>query len=102
MFKRCCTDNLKMQPFYRFLAFWLHENCGVPYDRQHRGRTFNTFASLHGKVNIMLGFAATEAARAEKALAGHSVEDGNVATFRKTSIEFSFPLWRAPGIHMDP
>ena len=92
MFKRCCTDNLKIQPFYRFLASWLHDRYRVPYDRKNRSRTFHAFAAGHGKINIMIGFAVDEAARKEKTLAGHSEEDASVATFRRTTIEFSFPL----------
>jgi hypothetical protein len=92
MFKRCCTDNLKIQPFYRFLASWLHDHYRVPYDRKNRSRTFHAFSAAHGKINIMIGFAVDEAARKEKTLAGHSEEDASVATFRRTCIEFSFPL----------
>ncbi|MEY2605741.1 MAG: hypothetical protein QOH31_3557 [Verrucomicrobiota bacterium] len=93
MFKRCCTDNLKIQPFYRFLASWLHLNYrGVPYERNHRSRTFHAFAGMHGKINVMIGFAANELERKEKTLAGHSQENGYVATFRKASVEFTFPL----------
>jgi hypothetical protein len=50
MFKRCCTDNLKIQPFYRFLAFWLHKNYGVPYDRTHRSRTFHALLPFTEKL----------------------------------------------------
>ena len=92
MFKRCCTDNLKIQPFYRFLAWWLHRNYNLPYDRNNRSRTFHMFAAAHGKINVMIGFAANELERKHKTLSGHSEEEGHLATFRRTTVEFSFPL----------
>jgi hypothetical protein len=92
MFGRCCTDNLKIKPFYRFLAWWLHKNYNLPYDRLHLGRTFHAFAGSHGKINVIIGFAVNEAARKEKTVSGHTNAVSCVAKYRRNTVEFSFPL----------
>jgi hypothetical protein len=74
------------------LEFRKDRHYAVPYDRNNRSRTFHAFAAAHGKINVMIGFAANESGRKEQTLAGHSEEEGYVAAFRRTSIEFSFPL----------
>lgn len=91
MFKRCCTNNLKIQPFYRFPAHWLAERSEITTAGSSKGSVFFRFAAVLGKINVILGFASTEARRAEKTLSGQ--ESGNlISRFRKTTIEFSFPL----------
>lgn len=59
-YPKTCTDRLKLQPIYRFLAVWLHERYGVVLNKKEGIRQF---AAQHGKIKMMIGIAAGEEKR---------------------------------------
>lgn len=62
-FPKTCTDNLKIQPIYRFLEQWLGDNYGV---RVGRKKGFYEFEEGHGRVCVLLGIAGGEESRMAK------------------------------------
>lgn len=60
VFRKTCTDNLKLKPIYRFLESWLQKNYGT---RCSRKQGFYDFAAKHGKISIILGIAKGEEGR---------------------------------------
>ncbi len=63
VFKRSCTDNLKVKVIYRFLAWWLQQNYGL---KKARKQGFYQFKRLFGKLNVLIGFAKGEEKRIKK------------------------------------
>jgi len=58
--KKSCTDKLKIQPIYRFLNNWIHEEYGfVELNKQ----ALTQFAEDYGKINVLIGFGADERQR---------------------------------------
>ncbi len=60
-FKKTCTDNLKLQPIYKYLEDYIHEK----YDLDKKGgkRAFNEYAEKHGKILMMIGISKGEESR---------------------------------------
>lgn len=90
-FARTCTSNLKLTPFYRFLAHYISVAYGMPYDPTRLGKTYFPFAAKHGKINVILGFACNEESRAKKTTESLDNE-ALTSAFRRACTEFSFPL----------
>ncbi len=65
VFNKSCTDNLKIQPLYRYLNVWLSYHFGIPKSGgKHRTkRALVEFAEKHGPVRMMLGIAKGEEGR---------------------------------------
>lgn len=73
-----CSDNLKIKPIYRFLAHYIHSHYG--FERQgiclkskkgffNNAATFLYFASLYGKINMLIGIARSEEKRINNEIA---------------------------------
>lgn len=59
-FPKTCTDRLKIQPFYRWLEHHLVTHYGVAGGHK---RGLRAFTALHGRVRVLIGIGAEEAAR---------------------------------------
>lgn len=72
-FAKTCTDNLKVQPIYR----WLEQHIGTTYGFKASRRTaggrwskhvaLQAFAKAHGKIRVLIGIAKGEEKRVAKA-----------------------------------
>lgn len=84
-YRKTCTDNLKVQPIYRFLERVLH----VEYEFSGPGKeNFYQFVRLFGKpVRMLLGIAAGEESR----VADHS----KLPVWMQDCVEFVYPLIEA-------
>ena len=60
-FPKTCTDNLKIQPIYRWLNEWCADRTGKPADR--KGGLYS-WAARHGRIRVLIGIAAGEEKRA--------------------------------------
>jgi hypothetical protein len=89
MFSRTCTDNLKIQPMYRFLGHWLREQGYAPGSK-NAAEPFRAFAMKHGRVRMTLGFTFDEGKRVDKTLKRAASAEN--PAYRRDCIEFSFPL----------
>ena len=82
-FPKTCTDNLKIQPIYRFLEDWVAFEYG--YERSLRGKkALQAFAADHGKITVLIGIAAGEEVRAKG--------NGNGPKWRQAAIDIQYPL----------
>lgn len=59
-YPKTCTDQLKLQPIYRFLEHWVSKRYGVSHGRK---RGLREFAALHGRIHMILGIAKGEERR---------------------------------------
>ena len=59
-YPKTCTDNLKLQPIYRYVEDWLGRVYGIATGRK---RGFIEFAQRHGKIKMLLGIARGEEGR---------------------------------------
>lgn len=59
-YPKTCTDQLKIQPIYRFLEQWLADRYGVQCNKK---KGFREFALLYGKIHMMIGIAKGEEKR---------------------------------------
>jgi hypothetical protein len=84
-YRKSCTDNLKIQPIYRFIESVLRSEYGLG----GAGREpFSQFVRLHGKrIRMLLGIAAGEESR----VADHS----KLPTWMQDSVVFIYPLVEA-------
>lgn len=57
---KSCTDNLKIKPFYRFLAEWVRREMGMPYSGTE---SLVRFARRYGKIRVLIGFTKGEEGR---------------------------------------
>ncbi len=89
MFSRTCTDNLKIQPMYRFLAQWLR-NQGYAPDSKNAAEPFRAFAKENGRIRMCLGFTFDEGKRVDKTLKRAASQE--TPAYRRDCVEFSFPL----------
>jgi hypothetical protein len=63
MGRKSCTDQLKIQPIYRFLATYVNNNFLNGMFRPENKQSLKVFVERFGKVNVLLGISAEEAAR---------------------------------------
>lgn len=68
-FPKSCTDKLKVQVIYRWLAAWIEERYDIQNpEKKYRGKaSIVAFARTFGKIRILLGIAAGEEKRVAKA-----------------------------------
>lgn len=59
-YPKTCTDNLKLQPIYKFLEDWIEKEYGFVSNKKNG---FKEFAKVHGKINMIIGIAAGEEGR---------------------------------------
>lgn len=63
-YPKTCTDNLKVQPIYRWLTSWIVDNYFPGRtDLLDRKKALYEFTKQHGKINVLIGIAADEAAK---------------------------------------
>lgn len=80
-FKKTCTDNLKVQPIYRYLEFWLSQNYGVVNNRK---QGLKQFVDKYGKIRVIIGIAAGEESRVG--------DDSGLAVWQRYCLERVYPL----------
>lgn len=56
-FPKTCTDNLKIRPIYKWLAWWIEKEYGFPALKK---RGLIEFAQTYGKIKMLIGFAHNE------------------------------------------
>ncbi len=56
-YNKTCSDQLKIQPIYRFLEHWLSKRYGVSC---HEKKGIREFAAIHGKIQMVIGLAKGE------------------------------------------
>lgn len=79
--RKSCTDNLKIQPFYKYLAAYVQNNFPIYVS----GRlALERFAQYYGKIRVLIGFTADEGARIG--------EDSKRPDWQRAAIEMSYPL----------
>lgn len=81
-YPKTCTDNLKVQPIYRWLESWLGERYGVKVGRK---RGFLEYAERYGRLRMLIGIAAGEEKRIASAAESEPV-------WRRASVERVYPL----------
>lgn len=59
-YPKTCTDNLKLQPIYKFLEDWIEKEYGFTSNKKNG---FKEFAKHYGKINMIIGIAAGEEGR---------------------------------------
>ena len=59
-YPKTCTDNLKLQPIYKFLEDWIEREYGF---KSNKKDGFKEFAKHYGKINMIIGIAAGEEGR---------------------------------------
>lgn len=82
VFRKTCTDNLKIKPIYRFLEDYIAEK----YDlKKGKKKAFREFAKKYGKIRMIIGIAKGEESRI-------GTDETKFAVWQRLSIERSFPL----------
>lgn len=81
-FPKTCTDQLKLQPIYRFLESWLAGRYGVQCSRK---KGIREFAKTFGKIQMMIGIAMGEERRVADPLK-------NPHAWYRESIQNLYPL----------
>jgi 3'-phosphoadenosine 5'-phosphosulfate sulfotransferase (PAPS reductase)/FAD synthetase len=86
-FNKSCTDNLKIQPIYRFLNKWVSATYGFePEGGKWKGKkALVDFADEHGPVRVLLGIAKGEEGRL-------APEFGGVNKWMRLSVMKAYPL----------
>ena len=98
-FPKSCTDQLKIQPSYRFLGDWLRAN-------YHYGatdyRVFDQYRLDYGPLAVWIGFAAGEESRVDQGTVTRPDTDGQLRLAGTASpvIPSYVPRWRARTIIM--
>lgn len=77
-YPKSCTDNLKIQPIYRWLNRWVNEHFFPEHDLSLRKQALYTFAARYGKIEVLIGIAAGEEKRASNATTGTKWMDENI------------------------
>lgn len=68
-YPKTCTDNLKIQPIYRWLTKWVQEKYFAGQtELLQRKQALYKFAEQHGKITVLIGIAADEAKKRVKQL----------------------------------
>ena len=81
-YPKTCTDKLKVQPIYKWLAQYLE---GEGYGDAMRKKSLYGYAAKHGKIKVLLGIAAGEETRAKGITDKH-------AKWMQNNLEFIYPL----------
>lgn len=84
MRSKACTDQLKIQPIYRFLSKYVNNQYLSGMFRPQQKQSLKAFVSRYGKMRVLIGFTADEAKRR----IGKYVEKG----WMKTCVEKVYPL----------
>lgn len=61
MARKSCTDSLKIQPIYKWLARYVNDNYLFGLSQPKRKISLIDFATRFGKINVLIGIAADEA-----------------------------------------
>lgn len=80
-FKRSCTDQLKIKPFYRWMEAFANQEMGTHLTRR---RALTEYARRHGKIRVLIGLTADERTRL-----GDRNRDPR---WRRLAIETVYPL----------
>jgi len=85
-FPKSCTDKLKVQVIYRWLAYWIEKHYDIENpEKKYRGKApIVAFVRSFGKIRILLGIAAGEEKRVAKAR--------HHAKWQELCLEKSYPL----------
>lgn len=85
-FSKSCTDKLKVQVIYRWLAWWIEQQYEIENpEKKYRGKApIVAFVRTYGKIRIILGIAAGEEKRVAKAR--------HHAKWQEICLEKSYPL----------
>jgi hypothetical protein len=92
-FPKACTDNLKIKPLYSFLDHYIaKEYFGYSDTKVPKGKKYlKAFATLYGKINVILGIAHGEEKRIANVVSSYS-ENGQMLIFEKEK-EDNLPKW---------
>lgn len=77
-FPKTCTDNVKVQPIYRWLNEWINERFFPGQDLAKRKQALYAFAEKYGKVKVLIGIAKGEERRIANATTGTKWMDENI------------------------
>ena len=91
-FPKVCTDRLKIDPLYKFVADWVARNYGSQYGLSNK-RGLVQFAADFGKINVLIGIAAKEEKRIGDLHAKKKVKNAATGQWEETN-EYVAPLWR--------
>lgn len=87
-FPKTCTDKLKIQPIYKYLETYIASHYPAIPDEyvfpKGRKRAIKTFASLYGKITVLIGFAKGEEGRIS--------DNKNPEVWMRDGIEKRYPL----------
>ena len=83
-YPKTCTDNLKIQPIYKWLNQYVNDKYFVLEDLTQRKQALYRFTAIFGKINVLVGIAKGEERRIAKGETGTKWMDQN--------IERSYPL----------
>jgi 3'-phosphoadenosine 5'-phosphosulfate sulfotransferase (PAPS reductase)/FAD synthetase len=85
-FPKTCTDNLKIQPIYRYLNHWVSVKYGIPREGgTYRGkRALVEFAEKYGPIRVLLGIAKGEETRLQPKHISHQ--------WMRLAIDKAYPL----------
>lgn len=91
-----CTDQLKLVPIYKFLDEWISTVMGYGYKvaegRGHGKAAIKRFGKEGGDLRVLIGFAAGESGRAQKALKREAREKASKKDVFWKYISRYFPL----------
>lgn len=65
-YPKTCTDNLKVQPIYRFVAEYLARFLGASPALAERKQSLYAYAARYGKLRVLIGIARGEESRMDK------------------------------------
>ena len=68
-FGKTCTDNLKIQPIYRFVEWWISKEFKIASGAGKKAMV--EYAKTYGRVNVLIGFSAGEETRVAPPDSGH-------------------------------
>jgi 3'-phosphoadenosine 5'-phosphosulfate sulfotransferase (PAPS reductase)/FAD synthetase len=69
-FPKSCTDNLKVQPIYRWLNKWVNAHFFPESDLSLRKQALYAFTERYGKIKVLIGIAKNEEKRVANASTG--------------------------------
>lgn len=90
-YPKTCTDNLKVQPIYRWLTQWIQERYFPGRtDLLDRKKSLYEYVEQHGKINVLIGIAADEAKKRCKA--PKEGEENPESVWMQKNIQKVYPL----------
>jgi 3'-phosphoadenosine 5'-phosphosulfate sulfotransferase (PAPS reductase)/FAD synthetase len=82
--RKICTVNVKINPFYKALNWWVANHFGDKDDALKRGKpALKKFAAEHGKIDVLIGLTAEETRR---------LDDKQYAAWMEETIQRRYPL----------